>query len=157
MEAFETAKLKWLMQPTNKQSIPWLRSTFIMTLQTYELLQWATRVMIWIELIQQRLMACQLDRWNNMQAHLKDETLSQPNGKIFPALLNYTRVQICYVCVHSLLIMCREQSWGLKMSQMKHFTVKQYTVKPICIQTLSTFLPLSQFICYSLENGNQIW
>ncbi len=32
-----------------------------------------------------------------------------------------------------------------------------YTVKPKFIQTPSTFLILSQFIRYSLENGNKIW
>ncbi len=31
-----------------------------------------------------------------------------------------------------------------------------YTVKPKFIQTPSTFLTLSQFIRYSLENGNKI-
>ncbi len=31
-----------------------------------------------------------------------------------------------------------------------------FTVKPKCIQTPSTFLTLSQFICYSLENGNKM-
>ncbi len=31
------------------------------------------------------------------------------------------------------------------------------TVKPRFIQTSSTFLTLSQFIRYSLENGNKIW
>ncbi len=30
-------------------------------------------------------------------------------------------------------------------------------VKPKCIQTPSTFLTLSHFICYSLQNGNKIW
>ncbi len=31
------------------------------------------------------------------------------------------------------------------------------TVKPKIIQTPSTFLALSQFIRYGLENGNKIW
>lgn len=31
MGAFETAKATWLMQPSNKQSVLWLRSTLIMT------------------------------------------------------------------------------------------------------------------------------
>ncbi len=33
----------------------------------------------------------------------------------------------------------------------------QSTVKPKCIQTPSTYLTLSQFIHYSLENGNNKW
>ncbi len=43
-------------------------------------------------------------------------------------------------------------------SSIQVFTVKiKYTVKPKFIQTSSTFLTLSQFIHYSLENGNKIW
>ncbi len=34
---------------------------------------------------------------------------------------------------------------------------RKHTVKPKFIQTPSTFLTLSQFIHYSLENGNKIW
>ncbi len=37
-----------------------------------------------------------------------------------------------------------------------HIT-SSYIVKPIFIQTPSTFLTLSQFIRYSSENGNKIW
>ncbi len=38
------------------------------------------------------------------------------------------------------------------------FTVKiKYTVKPKCIQTPSTFLTLSQFIHYSLENEKELF
>ncbi len=50
---------------------------------------------------------------------------------------------------------------GFRTTLMKGFDPLQmlttvYTVKPKFIQTPSTFLTLSQFICYSLENGNKI-
>ncbi len=51
----------------------------------------------------------------------------------------------------------KTKSKSKSKSSIQVFTVKiKYTVKPKFIQTSSTFLTLSQFIHYSLENGNKI-